>query len=65
MKKIFLFSAIVLLNTVMVSCTADGVADDVSHNISADGGPGGQGGTIPPPPPPPPNPPGTGGGTGG
>jgi hypothetical protein len=60
MKKIFLMAAFVLMNAVMVSCTADDAIGDAANLVHADDPTGGQGGTIPPPPPPP-----RGGGTGG
>jgi hypothetical protein len=50
MKKIILFSFLMLASVAMTSCTADSVSD-VKQTNSADIG-GGQNGQLPPPPPP-------------
>jgi hypothetical protein len=58
MKKLVIFSAFVVLNLCMASCTPDGfvVDDGVTNGQQADdpGGPGGQTGNPPITPPPPP-----------
>lgn len=61
MKKIIVFSFILLSSSIMTSCTADALSDVPQTGIHADDG--GEHG-IPVPPPPPPPPPGIGTGSG-
>lgn len=61
MKKIIIFSLIILSSSMMTSCTADALSDVPQTGINADGG---EQGIPTPPPPPPPPPPGLGSGSG-
>ncbi|HLP65500.1 hypothetical protein [Flavobacterium sp.] len=51
MKKIVLFSLLLIASAAMTSCTADENVEPVQNQVADDTG--GQHGHIPPPPPPP------------
>lgn len=55
MKKIVLFSFIMIASVLSTSCTADAIEDNIPNQaVNADGDTGGQTGVLKPPPPPPP-----------